>query len=443
MATLAEGKDAIREEMVKLSWAMMQQANYSGPAVSLGAAGSVNKNLSLMLQQQPTISAAVAASAMEDVHDITAAAVTSSNANAGVIITPAPRKQFPVQLNLLPPSPCPSSVQSPSKSSSAMIPQLPYTSCSSKYSFPMTWQHPAISLDRSDNAARVETVVVEAACYSSGTQALLQGAAASPLRDMIDVNQVPASMGNSCEDESPVDVQSSPGSSSGLKRERASSMQQHNMNMFDLLEQRDRPCETSSRAPGSDDEELERLAGGTSYTRKKLRLSKEQSTILEESFKEHSTLNPKQKNTLSRQLDLRPRQVEVWFQNRRARTKLKQTEVDCERLKRCCDCLALENRRLQKELHELKAVKSVASISSAPAAGRGGGTHMSQQQQLDYSSYSRPLLPAAATLTMCPSCERVSTVADNRAAHTSNNLTKPAPAPALTPHLVQSSAACS
>jgi homeobox-leucine zipper protein len=149
----------------------------------------------------------------------------------------------------------------------------------------------------------------------------------------------------------------------------------------------------------------------------------------------------KQKNTLARQLDLRPRQVEVWFQNRRARTKLKQTEVDCERLKRCCDCLALENRRLQKELHELKAIKSVASISSAPAAGRGGGTHMSQQ--LDYSSYSRPLLPAAATLTMCASCERVSTVADNRAAHTSNNFTKPAPAPAFSPHLVQSSTACS
>ncbi len=125
----------------------MQQANYSGPAVSLGAAGSVSKNLSLKLQ--PTISAAVAASAMEDVHDITAAAVTSNNANAGVVITPAPRKQFPVQLNLLPPLPCPSSVQSPSKSSSAMSPQLPYTSCSSKYSFPMTWQHPAISLDRS------------------------------------------------------------------------------------------------------------------------------------------------------------------------------------------------------------------------------------------------------------------------------------------------------
>ncbi|CAM6038625.1 unnamed protein product [Sphagnum compactum] len=172
MATLAEGKDAIREEMVKLSWAMMQQANYSGPAVSLGAAGSVSKNLSLMLQQQPTISAAVAASAMEDVHDITAAAVTSNNANAGVIITPAPRKQFPVQLNLLPPLPCPSSVQSPSKSSSAMSPQLPYTSCSSKYSFPMTWQHPAISLDRSATVFQRTC----SGCHAGGGNILQPGA---------------------------------------------------------------------------------------------------------------------------------------------------------------------------------------------------------------------------------------------------------------------------
>lgn len=81
-------------------------------------------------------------------------------------------------------------------------------------------------------------------------------------------------------------------------------------------------------------------------TRKKLRLSKEQSAFLEESFKEHNTLNPvsskfqkknpaidslnvisdsdlkrlqKQKLALAKQLNLLPRQVEVWFQNRRAR----------------------------------------------------------------------------------------------------------------------------
>ncbi|XP_078444641.1 homeobox-leucine zipper protein HAT14-like isoform X2 [Wolffia australiana] len=124
---------------------------------------------------------------------------------------------------------------------------------------------------------------------------------------------------------------------------------------------------------GSDDDESGR-------TRKKLRLSKEQSAFLEESFREHNTLNPKQKIALAKQLNLRPRQVEVWFQNRRARTKLKQTEVDCEYLKSCCERLTEENRRLQKELQELRALKtSVPFYMQLPAT----------------------------TLTMCPSCERV------------------------------------
>ncbi|KAL5160022.1 Homeobox-leucine zipper protein HOX27 [Glycine soja] len=135
---------------------------------------------------------------------------------------------------------------------------------------------------------------------------------------------------------------------------------------------------TSSRA--SDDDDNNNGSGGN--TRKKLRLSKEQSAFLEESFKEHNTLNPKQKLALAKQLNLQPRQVEVWFQNRRARTKLKQTEVDCEYLKRCCETLTEENRRLHKELQELRALKT-----------------------------SNPFymqLPAT-TLTMCPSCERVAT----------------------------------
>ncbi|XP_059311499.1 homeobox-leucine zipper protein HOX11-like [Lycium ferocissimum] len=134
------------------------------------------------------------------------------------------------------------------------------------------------------------------------------------------------------------------------------------------------PERASSRASDEDENGVN--------TRKKLRLSKEQSAYLEESFKEHHTLNPKQKLALAKQLNLRPRQVEVWFQNRRARTKLKQTEVDCEYLKRCCETLTEENRRLHKELQELRALKT-----------------------------SNPFymqLPAT-TLTMCPSCERVAT----------------------------------
>ncbi|KAM3195750.1 hypothetical protein ACQJBY_071737 [Aegilops geniculata] len=132
-------------------------------------------------------------------------------------------------------------------------------------------------------------------------------------------------------------------------------------------------------APAGSDEDDDDGAGG----RKKLRLSKDQAAVLEECFKTHSTLNPKQKTALANRLGLRPRQVEVWFQNRRARTKLKQTEVDCEHMKRWCEQLAEQNRRLEKELAELRALKAAPPAHSGAAAG--------------------PL----TTLTMCLSCKRV------------------------------------
>ncbi|MED6118783.1 hypothetical protein PIB30_116704 [Stylosanthes scabra] len=122
-------------------------------------------------------------------------------------------------------------------------------------------------------------------------------------------------------------------------------------------------------------------------SRKKLRLSKDQSAILEDTFKDHNTLNPKQKLALAKQLGLRPRQVEVWFQNRRARTKLKQTEVDCEVLKRCCENLTEENRKLQREVQELRALKLSPHL---------------------YMQMTPP-----TTLTMCPSCERFAVPSDS------------------------------
>lgn len=179
----------------------------------------------------------------------------------------------------------------------------------------------------------------------------------------IDMNQIPSPAEDFDEDA----VVSSPNSTvSSFQMDRGS----HGNKRLERDDNHD-----SSRA--SDEED-----GDTA--RKKLRLSKEQSALLEQSFKEHNTLNPRQKLALARQLNLRPRQVEVWFQNRRARTKLKQTEVDCDFLKGCCESLTEENRRLQKEVQELRALK------------------------VSHPFYMQLPLPAP-TLTMCPSCERVAT----------------------------------
>ncbi|KAA8522195.1 hypothetical protein F0562_012868 [Nyssa sinensis] len=202
-----------------------------------------------------------------------------------------------------------------------------------------SWNETFPSSDRSKETCRVET------------RSFLKG---------IDVNRLPSTF--DCEDEAGVSSPNSTISSvSGKRSDRDVNGDEHEM-------------ERASSRGMSDEEDGD-------PSRKKLRLSKDQSAILEESFKEHNTLNPKQKQALAKRLGLRPRQVEVWFQNRRARTKLKQTEVDCEFLKRCCENLTEENRRLQKEVQELRALK------------------------LSPRFYMQMTPPT--TLTMCPSCERV------------------------------------
>ncbi|XP_019150196.1 PREDICTED: homeobox-leucine zipper protein HAT4-like [Ipomoea nil] len=186
------------------------------------------------------------------------------------------------------------------------------------------------------------------------------GSEAAAFLKGIDVNRAPAAAADG-EEEAWVSSSSPNNStvSSGSKRS----------------EREDQETERACSRGISDEED------GGEASRKKLRLTKDQSAILEETFKEHNTLNPKQKLGLAKRLGLRPRQVEVWFQNRRARTKLKQTEVDCEVLKRCCENLTEENRRLHKEIQQLRAFKL--------------SPHFYMQ------------MPPPTTLTMCPSCECV------------------------------------
>ena len=80
--------------------------------------------------------------------------------------------------------------------------------------------------------------------------------------------------------------------------------------------------------------------------------------LLEKSFEEENKLEPERKTQLAKKLGLQPRQVAVWFQNRRARWKTKQLERDYDVLKASYDSLlstydsiVKENEKLKSEVH--------------------------------------------------------------------------------------------
>lgn len=82
------------------------------------------------------------------------------------------------------------------------------------------------------------------------------------------------------------------------------------------------------------------------------------------------------------------------------RTKLKQTEVDCDQLRKCCENLTEENRRLQKEVQELRALKLSPQL---------------------YMQMNPP-----TTLTMCPSCQCVGVSSSSSSSSAAASSTAPA-----------------
>ncbi|KAF5739627.1 Homeobox-leucine zipper protein HAT5 [Tripterygium wilfordii] len=94
---------------------------------------------------------------------------------------------------------------------------------------------------------------------------------------------------------------------------------------------------------------------------KKRRLTAEQVHLLENSFELENKLEPERKSQLAKDLGLQPRQVAVWFQNRRARWKTKQLERDYDLLKSSYDTLRSNYDSLVKENENLKS--EVASLT--------------------------------------------------------------------------------
>nr|KAJ0206448.1 hypothetical protein LSAT_V11C500244850 [Lactuca sativa] len=103
-------------------------------------------------------------------------------------------------------------------------------------------------------------------------------------------------------------------------------------------------------------------AGGGQISEKKRRLSADQVKALEKNFEMENKLEPERKVKLAQELGLQPRQVAVWFQNRRARWKTKQLERDYgvlkanfDSLKHNYDSLKHDNESLLKQIRELKS----------------------------------------------------------------------------------------
>ncbi|KAL5537924.1 hypothetical protein UlMin_045873 [Ulmus minor] len=100
----------------------------------------------------------------------------------------------------------------------------------------------------------------------------------------------------------------------------------------------------------------------TSSRKNKQRFNDEQIKSLEVMFKSDSRPEASAKQQLAGELGLEPRQVAIWFQNRRARSRTKQLEQEYSILKASYNNLASsieslkrENQVLGKQLQELKS----------------------------------------------------------------------------------------
>ncbi|KAE8680683.1 Homeobox-leucine zipper protein ATHB-5 [Hibiscus syriacus] len=142
--------------------------------------------------------------------------------------------------------------------------------------------------------------------------------------------------------------------------------------------------EFQSMLDGLDEEGcFEELTVGNGGGGKKRRLRLDQVKALEKNFEVQNKLEPERKTKLAQELGLQPRQVAVWFQNRRARWKTKQLERDYGVLKTSYEPLKLnyntlrhENEALLKQINELKDKineQPVAELNRGSGSVGGGG----------------------------------------------------------------------
>ncbi|XP_061373475.1 homeobox-leucine zipper protein HOX16-like [Gastrolobium bilobum] len=111
---------------------------------------------------------------------------------------------------------------------------------------------------------------------------------------------------------------------------------------------------------------------------KKRRLSVDQVHFLEKSFDQENKLEPERKTRLAMELGLQPRQVAIWFQNRRARCKTKQLEKDYDSLQASYNDLKANYDNLLREKDKLKT--EVANLTEKVLGREKGEANVEQAE---------------------------------------------------------------
>ncbi|KAF9667774.1 hypothetical protein SADUNF_Sadunf15G0058400 [Salix dunnii] len=125
---------------------------------------------------------------------------------------------------------------------------------------------------------------------------------------------------------------------------------------------------------------------------KKRRLTVDQVQFLEKSFELENKLEPERKTQLAKDLGLQPRQIAIWFQNRRARWKTKQLEKDYDVLQSSYNSLKVDYDNLLKENEKLKA--EVNLITDKLLLREKGGSELSDKDALSQEPPKKAILAA-------------------------------------------------
>ncbi|KAA8526805.1 hypothetical protein F0562_008966 [Nyssa sinensis] len=91
-----------------------------------------------------------------------------------------------------------------------------------------------------------------------------------------------------------------------------------------------------------------------SLKHKQKRLTQDQVGLLEASFNPNNKLNPEHKHRLACQLGVPPRQIAIWYQNKRARWKSQSLELDYGAVQLRLETALAEKRRLERDVQRLR-----------------------------------------------------------------------------------------